>query len=102
MGRLRLRGWERKLPGDALSEERRTGSTVDRDLAGVAVCLHDVLLRRRLRTLTAIGCRATASPSDYGLSTVACKTEFYRTRTDRQVTQPSSFSNSPMSTVTTR
>jgi len=79
MGRLRLRGWERKLPGDALGEERRTGSAVDRDLAGVAVCLHGVLLRRRLRTLTAIGCRAMASPSDYGVEGVGGKSDLTET-----------------------
>ena len=55
--------------------------------------------------LTADGCLAAASPSDYGVQRVACNTRFtvlYRTRTDRHVTQPSSFSNSPISTVTTR
>ena len=57
-------GLGRKLPGDALDVEDRAGSAVDRDLAGVAVCLHGVLLRRRLRTLMAIGYRAMASPSD--------------------------------------
>jgi hypothetical protein len=40
----------RELPGDRLGGGCRTGSTVDRDRAGVAVCLHGVLLRHRLRT----------------------------------------------------
>lgn len=55
-----------------------------------------------------------ASPSEYGFAAVPRKTGSpdartatvrgtpQRTRTDRHVTQPSSFSNSLMSTVTTR
>ena len=34
------------LPGDPIGEERRAGSAVDRDRAGVGDCLHGVLLRR--------------------------------------------------------